>query len=325
MVKSIGKGKKTVGATYETKKRKTKNSSLQQSVVPQKVEGALPTATVDRGRHRPETPNEVFGDGQLVKSKRQRRHKEPGDARLPNTDLEVPDPAAAHRRVLHTDFDSCARDAERLMESVVKVFCTHSEPNFSLPWQRKRQYQSTSSGFVIGNNRILTNAHSVDHHTQVKVRRRGSDEKYVARVLAVGTECDIAMLTVDDLSFWDGLESVRMGQLPHLQQQVTVIGYPIGGDTMSVTSGVVSRIEVTSYVHGAAELLGIQIDAAINSGNSGGPAFNSRGECVGIAFQSLRHEDAENIGYVIPNPVMEHFLNDFDKHGKYTAFPSLGD
>lgn len=67
--------------------------------------------------------------------------------------------------------------------------------------------------------------------------------------------------------------------------------YPIGGDTMSVTSGVVSRIEVTSYVHGAAELLGIQIDAAINSGNSGGPAFNSRGECVGIAFQSLRVRD----------------------------------
>lgn len=57
---------------------------------------------------------------------------------------------------------------------------------------------------------------------------------------------------------------------------------------MSVTSGVVSRIEVTSYVHGAAELLGIQIDAAINSGNSGGPAFNSQGECVGIAFQSLK-------------------------------------
>jgi S1-C subfamily serine protease len=52
--------------------------------------------------------------------------------------------------------------------------------------------------------------------------------------------------------------------------------YPIGGDTMSVTSGVVSRIEVTSYVHGSMELLGIQIDAAINSGNSGGPAFNEQ-------------------------------------------------
>lgn len=48
------------------------------------------------------------------------------------------------------------------------------------------------------------------------------------------------------------------------QEGVTVVGYPIGGDTMSVTSGVVSRIEVTSYVHGAAELLGIQIDAAVS-------------------------------------------------------------
>ena len=56
----------------------------------------------------------------------------------------------------------------------------------------------------------------------------------------------------------------------------TLLSYPIGGDTMSVTSGVVSRIEVTSYVHGAMELLGIQIDAAINSGNSGGPAFNEQ-------------------------------------------------
>ena len=44
----------------------------------------------------------------------------------------------------------------------------HSEPNYSLPWQRKRQFSSTSSGFVISDRRILTNAHSVDHHTQVK-------------------------------------------------------------------------------------------------------------------------------------------------------------
>jgi S1-C subfamily serine protease len=49
-----------------------------------------------------------------------------------------------------------------------------------------------------------------------------------------------------------------------------VVGYPIGGDTMSVTSGVVSRIEVTSYIHGAAELLGIQIDAAVSRSLGGG-------------------------------------------------------
>lgn len=124
------------------------------------------------------------------------------------------------------------------------------------------------------------------------------------------------MLTVEDDSFWEGVHPVRFGQLPQLQDGVTVVGYPIGGDTMSVTSGVVSRIEVTSYVHGAAELLGIQIDAAINSGNSGGPAFNSVGECVGIAFQSLKHEDAENIGYIIPTPVIEHFIRDYERNGR---------
>ncbi|XP_019464284.1 PREDICTED: protease Do-like 9 [Lupinus angustifolius] len=210
------------------------------------------------------------------------------------------------------------------MDSVVKVFCVHTEPNFSLPWQRKRQYSSSSSGFVIGGRRVLTNAHSVEHYTQVKLKKRGSDTKYLATVLAIGTECDIAMLTVDDDEFWQGMSPLEFGDLPTLQDSVTVVGYPIGGDTISVTSGVVSRIEILSYVHGSTELLGLQIDAAINSGNSGGPAFNDKGKCVGIAFQSLKHEDAENIGYVIPTPVITHFIKDYEKNGKYTGFPILG-
>ncbi|KAJ8772944.1 hypothetical protein K2173_028121 [Erythroxylum novogranatense] len=210
------------------------------------------------------------------------------------------------------------------MDAVVKVFCVHTEPNFSLPWQRKRQYSSSSSGFVIGGKRVLTNAHSVEHFTQVKVKKRGSDTKYLATVLAIGTECDIAMLTVNDDEFWEGVSPVEFGDLPSLQDAVTVVGYPIGGDTISVTSGVVSRIEILSYVHGSTELLGLQIDAAINSGNSGGPAFNDRGKCVGIAFQSLKHEDVENIGYVIPTPVILHFIQDYEKNGAYTGFPFLG-
>ncbi|PSC74876.1 Protease Do-like 9 [Micractinium conductrix] len=214
--------------------------------------------------------------------------------------------------------------SDQLMEAVVKVFTVHSEPNFSLPWQRKRQYSSSGSGFAIAGRRLLTNAHCIDHHTQVKVKRRGSDTKYVAKVLAMGVECDIALLTVEDESFWEGLVPVSFGGLPQLQDSVTVIGYPIGGDTMSVTSGVVSRIEVTGYAHGGAELLGIQVDAAINSGNSGGPAFNDRGECVGIAFQSLKNEDTENISYIIPTPVIEHFTIDYERNGRYTGFPSMG-
>ncbi|KAL5200361.1 hypothetical protein ABZP36_021564 [Zizania latifolia] len=210
------------------------------------------------------------------------------------------------------------------MEAVVKVFCVHTEPNFSLPWQRKRQYSSSSSGFIIGGRRVLTNAHSVEHYTQVKLKKRGSDTKYLATVLAIGTECDIAMLTVENDEFWKGVSPLEFGSLPALQDAVTVVGYPIGGDTISVTSGVVSRIEILSYVHGSTELLGLQIDAAINSGNSGGPAFNDKGKFVGIAFQSLKHEDVENIGYVIPTPVINHFIQDYEKSGEYTGFPILG-
>lgn len=214
--------------------------------------------------------------------------------------------------------------AVAFMDAVVKVYCTHTEPNFSLPWQKRRQFSSTGSGFIISGKRLLTNAHCVVHHTQVKVKRRGDDRKFVATVLAIGTECDIALLAVEDDEFWEGPNHVKFGTLPRLQDAVTVVGYPIGGDSISVTSGVVSRIEVTSYAHGSYELLGLQIDAAINAGNSGGPAFNDDGECVGIAFQSLKGEDAENIGYVIPTPVIFHFLGDYKRNNKYTGFPAIG-
>ncbi len=68
-----------------------------------------------------------------------------------------------------------------------------------------------------------------------------------------------ALLTVDDDEFWEGVLPVEFGSLPALQDAVTVVGYPIGGDTISVTSGVVSRIEILSYVHGSTELLGLQV------------------------------------------------------------------
>uniref|UniRef100_A0A0E0KYG2 PDZ domain-containing protein n=1 Tax=Oryza punctata TaxID=4537 RepID=A0A0E0KYG2_ORYPU len=159
---------------------------------------------------------------------------------------------------------------------------------------------------------------------KVKVKRRGDDKKYIAKVLARGIECDLALLSVENEEFWRGTEPLQLGRLPCLQDSVTVVGYPLGGDTISVTKGVVSRIEVTPYAHGTSDLLGIQIDAAINPGNSGGPAFNDHGECIGVAFQVFRSDEAENIGYVIPTTVVSHFLNDYQKNGKYTGFPCLG-
>lgn len=104
-----------------------------------------------------------------------------------------------------------------------------------------------------------------------KVKKRQSEKKYVASVIAVGHECDLAMLTVEDATFWEGLEPLKFGNIPELLEDVSVIGFPVGGDSLSITSGVVSRIEMQEYAQASAELLALQIDAAINPGNSGGP------------------------------------------------------
>lgn len=228
---------------------------------------------------------------------------------------------------------ACEEDEEGLeglgvpLDSVVKVWCVHSTPNFSLPWQRRRQYRSSGSGFVIDAERrvILTNAHCIEWHTQVKVQRRGCDTKHLAKVVSVGWEADCAVLTVENDEFWRDIKAVQLKKkVPHLEEHVLCVGFPVGGDTISVTSGVVSRVEVMTYAAACSELLGIQIDAAINSGNSGGPAFNAYGECLGMAFQSVSSDSAENIGYVIPTVVIMHFLNDLLKHGSYTGFPTIG-
>ena len=117
---------------------------------------------------------------------------------------------------------------------------------------------------------------------------------------------------------------MNFGEIPSLQEEVRVVGYPVGGDSISISSGVVSRIEMTEYAQASSELLAIQIDACINPGNSGGPVINDRDEVIGVAFQSLSSEETENIGYVVPVPVIQHFLNDVEMNGRYSGVCELG-
>lgn len=253
---------------------------------------------------------------------------------VPSPKPPAPKSHAKQRKDEVKEVDEYEEDEEDFllehMPYVVKIFCIHTEPNFSLPWQRKRQASSSSTGFVCNHNGkryLLTNAHSVEFHTQVKVKRRGDDQKYLAKVIAIGVDCDVAALEVEDEAFWApfGSDAIEFGDLPKLQDEVAVVGYPVGGDTISVTAGVVSRIEVTDYSHGSSDLLAIQIDAAINGGNSGGPVFSEEtGDCIGIAFQALVGEDIENVGYVIPASVVIHFLEDLSTTGRFNGFPALG-
>jgi len=207
-----------------------------------------------------------------------------------------------------------------IISSVVKIFCTATRPNFSLPWQMHRQEISTSSGFIIAGRRIICNAHGVAYHSVVRVRKHGGSHKFIAKVLHVAHECDLAVLTVEGdraEEFWSGLTPLELGGVPNLQDEVICVGYPTGGDNISVTQGIVSRVAMGKYSHSDEELLCVQIDAAINSGNSGGPALRGN-KVVGVAFETL--DEAENIGYIIPCTVIEHLLTDIERHGKHQGF-----
>lgn len=220
------------------------------------------------------------------------------------------------------DEDSVESDAwELMLNSVVKVFCTSTSPNYAQPWQMKRQSSSTSSGFVVSGKRIIGNAHGVTNSSSIRVRKHGDAKKYPAAIEFISHESDLAILTVPDPTFWIGLTPLDLGGVPRLHSNVSVAGYPTGGDNLSVTKGVVSRVVVGSYSHSGENLLCVQIDAAINSGNSGGPAMQGN-KVVGVAFETL--SSAQNIGYIIPTPVIRHFLNDIERNNRYTSFPRLG-
>ena len=181
-------------------------------------------------------------------------------------------------------------------EPVVKVYTVASAINPHLPWTTKAQEETTGSGFSIehdGEMLILTNAHVVADATYVEVRKAGDARKYVARRARSSHECDLAMLAVDDPSFWAGVTPLAFGGVPRLQDEVSVVGYPEGGEGVSVTVGVVSRIEIQRYAHSGSNLLAIQIDAAINPGNSGGPVLDEEGRVIGVAFQNQQERERE--------------------------------
>lgn len=212
-------------------------------------------------------------------------------------------------------------------DAVVKVFAAESQFNYGIPWTTLPQTPKCGSAFACtweDRRLLLTNAHVVRHAALVELRRRGDHRKHAAHVLCMGIECDLAVLEVpQDSCFWEGLPLISLASvLPELGNEVTCIGYPTGGDNLSVSQGVVSRIDMQSYPTSCRELLVVQIDAAINPGNSGGPVLDEERRCIGIAFQALG--DSENIGFIVPTEVIIHFLQDFYKHGQYTGFGDFG-
>jgi len=211
---------------------------------------------------------------------------------------------------------------EALENSVVKIFSTMRFPDPFKPWTKQAPSEATASGVVIEGKRILTNAHAVLYASQVQIQANAAGDKLSATVLAIAPGIDLAVLQLDDPSFFDSHPPVaRASKLPQIKDPVLAYGFPTGGSSLSITKGIVSRIEFVSYNYPVSGLR-IQIDAAINPGNSGGPAI-AGDKMIGLAFSRLGG-DTQNIGYIIPNEEVELFLKDI-ADGRYVGKASMYD
>jgi S1-C subfamily serine protease len=213
--------------------------------------------------------------------------------------------------------------APAIENSVVKVFATMRYPDPFKPWTKQAPSEATASGVVIEGRRILTNAHVVLYASQVQIQANAAGDKLPATVVAVAPGIDLAVLQLDDPTFFDSHPPIaRASKLPQIKDAVMAYGYPAGGSSLSITKGIVSRIEFVAYNYPVSGLR-IQVDAAINPGNSGGPAI-AGDKMIGLAFSKLGG-DTQNIGYIIPNEEVDLFLKDIAVDGRYHGKPAMYD
>ena len=204
-------------------------------------------------------------------------------------------------------------------QAIVKIYTSSKIPNYQEPWSSSMQ-SSTGSGAIIEGGYILTNAHVVANQAFIEVQRYGQRKRYIAKVYAVSHQADLALLKVEEDAFFKGVLPLTFGDLPEVEEKIVVYGYPMGGSTLSATIGVVSRVEHHTYAHSGESFLAVQVDAAVNPGNSGGPAL-SHGKIVGVVMQVIKQ--SQNIGYLVPVSMVKHFIDDM-KDGQYNGFADIG-
>lgn len=206
-------------------------------------------------------------------------------------------------------------------QSVVRIVNYTQRGNWFAPWDTTPVRSATGSGFVIAGGLVMTNAHVVSDSRMLLIFLNGDPKPHQAEVVVVGHDCDLALIKPQENGLLDQIPALAFGPLPALRSTVETYGYPAGGQQISSTRGVVSRIEMQLFAHsGLDSHLAVQTDAAINPGNSGGPVVQA-GKVVGVAFQGAG--DLENVGYFISTDVTRHFLDDF-ADGRYDGFPELG-
>ena len=187
---------------------------------------------------------------------------------------------------------------------------------------------AAGSGFVITEDGyILTNYHVIDGANSIKVTFDNGKE-YTATYVGGEEKNDIAVIKVDAT----GLTPVVIGKSSDMLvgEQVTTIGNPLGELTFSESTGIISALDRSITMSDVRQMNMIQTDCAINSGNSGGPLFNSHGEVIGIVSakyssgSNSSSASVEGLGFAIPMDDVANMVSDLVKNGYVTGKPIMG-
>ena len=196
--------------------------------------------------------------------------------------------------------------------------------NFQVPRYRSTGETTTedlgagSGFFVTENGYLITNAHVVQNREANYTVSTIDGQQYPAQVISINFNVDLALLKVDSENSFHYLTLADSDQL-RLGQSVIAIGNALGLFRNTVSTGVISglsrSVTTDTGAPGEIEVLHniIQIDAALNEGNSGGPLLDYSGNVIGV--NSAVAEDSENISFAVPSAYVEAFLEDARTNG----------
>jgi len=204
--------------------------------------------------------------------------------------------------------------------AVVRIVSLVSPSSHVAPWRRADPVELLGSGVIIEGGRILTNARLAAHPVMVDVRRAGMKRTVRAQVEHICHPCDLALLTVDSPEFFEGVEPLGLGGLPVEGEQVRILGFPRGEESVAVVAAPASGAGMAPYAHSYENLLQVRVAADLDPGLYGGPVV-SGGRLVGIAAVPIGGPQMG--GQIIPAPIIRHFLVDVED-GVIDGFPDLG-
>lgn len=184
----------------------------------------------------------------------------------------------------------------------------------------------SGSGFIITENGyIMTNYHVIEDAYlggyEIKVMLNDGNE-YTAEITGFDSDNDIAVLKIDA----DGLNPVTFGNSEILSVGDTVyaIGNPLGELDYTMTSGIVSATDRVITTDESTSINMFQFDAAVNSGNSGGPLYNSLGQVVGVVTAKYSETGVEGLGFAVPINDAVDIANELITNGYVTGKPYMG-